>query len=170
MSRSFSFFLAGLGVAVLCVAVQSASRRPPGDMVFYHFNGQGFIAGQPPDGGPFVAVAKHLRPVVLSDSGNIEPVNLAPGKGAIAGICYIQSSGGKLASGAGYVPCRRMPLRIIGGAAGVTTVMTDEGGYFVAVLDAGVYHIGDAPLTVEVVVEEGQTALVPLRAGKRMVD
>jgi hypothetical protein len=170
MSRVITFLLTGLGVAVLCVATQAASRRPPGEMVYYHFNGQGFIAGQSGNGGPFVAVGERLRPVVLSGSVKIEPVGLAHGQGAIAGICYIQSSGGKLASGAGYAPCRRMQLRITSGEAGVTTVTTDEDGYFIAVLDAGMYRIGDAPLTIEVRVEVGQTTLVPLRAGKRMVD
>jgi hypothetical protein len=170
MLRFISLFLTGLGMAVLCVAAQAASRKPPGGMVYYHFNGQGFIAGQPGGAGPFVAVGKHLRPVVQSGSGKIESVGLAPGQGAIAGICYIQSSGGKLASAAGYAPCRRMQLRISGGEAGETTVITDEDGYFVAELDAGMYLIGDSPLTVEVRVEVGQTTLVPLRAGKRMVD
>jgi hypothetical protein len=170
MSRVISYILAGLGVVVLCAAALAASRRPPGDMVYYHFNGQDFIAGQPGNGGPFIAVGEKLRPVVRSGSVKIEPAGLAPGQGAIAGICYIQSSGGKLASGAGYTPCARMQLRISSAEAGVTTVTTDEDGYFVAVLDAGMYRIGDAPLTIDVRVEVGQTTLVPLRAGKRMVD
>ncbi len=170
MSRFISFFLAGLGLAVLCVTAHSASPRPPAVMVYYHFNGQGFIAGQPSGGGPFVAVAEHMRPVVLSGSAKIATVSLAPGKGAIAGICYFQSSGGKLASSAAYAPCARMPLRIAGGEAGVSSVITDEHGYYVVVLDAGSYRIGAPPLFIEVRVEEGQTVLVPLRAGKRMVD
>ena len=50
------------------------------------------------------------------------------------------------------------------------TVQTDEHGYFVAVLAAGKYSIGSGPFTAEISVDRGITTLVPLRAGKRMVD
>lgn len=170
MPKAISFFLAGLILVVACGAAHSASRRPPKGFVYYHFNGQAFVAGMPAAGGPFVAVGGRLQPRVETGPEKIEEVGLEPGKGAIAGICYIQNSGGKLASAAGYTPCRRTALRISGNEAKPTAVMTDDEGYFVAMLDPGLYRIGDAPLWVEVRVEEGQTTLVPLRAGKRMVD
>lgn len=170
MSKVISLFLAGLSVAVLCLAAQAASRRPPGAMVYYHFNGQEFIAGPPAVGGTYLAVGQNLRPLLLSGSAQPETIVLAPGQGAIAGICYLQSSGGKLAGAAGYSPLPRVPLRIFSAKSGESTTTTDQEGYFVAVLDAGIYRIGSPPLTVEVRVEDGQTTLVPLRAGKRMVD
>jgi len=170
MKRGMTLFLAGVFVTALCVAAQAASRRPPGGLVYYHFDGQGFIAGKPAGESLCIAVGSRLMPVIQSGASKIEATALPSDKGAIAGICYIQNSGGKLAGVSGYSPCRRMPLRITGSEENTTTVMTDENGYFVALLEAGVYHIGDAPLAVEVRVEEGQTTLVPLRAGKRMVD
>lgn len=170
MPKVITLILAGMGVAVLCLAAQSASRRPPTSTVYYHFNGKEFIAGLPPGGGPYLAVGERLLPEVLSGAAKSAAVGLASGKGAIAGICYIQHSGGKLGGGPGYTPCSRMALRISSGETALATVTTDGDGYFVALLDPGKYRIGDRPLSVEVEVKEGQTTLVPLRAGKRMVD
>ncbi|MBL0226764.1 MAG: hypothetical protein IPQ16_14665 [Geobacteraceae bacterium] len=43
---------------------------------------------------------------------------------------------------------------------------TDESGYFVAVLPAGVYRVSNGSFSVETTLENGTTVLVPLRAGK----
>jgi len=90
--------------------------------------------------------------------------------GVIAGICYFQSSGGKLGGTVGYVACPRTPLLVSSNGKQLVTVQTDEHGYFVAVLAAGKYSIGSGPFTAEISVDRGITSLVPLRAGKRMVD
>ena len=82
----------------------------------------------------------------------------------------LQSSGGKLGGGSGFVPYPRVPLLISSGGKQFVTVQTDEQGYFVVVLPAGTYSIGSEPFTAEITVERGITTLVPLRAGKRMVD
>jgi hypothetical protein len=49
-------------------------------------------------------------------------------------------------------------------------VLSDANGYFVALLAAGSYMIGSGAFAAEATVENGTTVLVPLRAGKRMVD
>lgn len=165
-----TFILTGLAVIVMCVAVSAASKRPGTTWNYYHFDGHIFVAGQPPDGGPFLAVRDRAVPVVLTRDARIEAVALPPDKGAIAGICYIQSSGGKLASSSGYAPCPRTPITISSGNKTVASVLSDEDGYFVAILVAGRYKIGSGAFAAEATLENGTTVLVPLRAGKRMVD
>jgi hypothetical protein len=49
-------------------------------------------------------------------------------------------------------------------------VYSDENGYFMAILAAGSYRIGNGAFAADAKVENGTTVLVPLRAGKRMVD
>ena len=170
MYSGSTLILTGLALIVMCVAVSAASKRPAAAWNYLHFDGRGFVAGQPPDGGPFLAVRDHVLPVVISRAVKIEAVSLPKNKGAIAGICYIQSSGGKLAGGRGIVPCPRTPITISSGNTVVTSVQSDENGYFVAILASGSYRIGSGALAAEVTVENGTTLLVPLRAGKRMVD
>lgn len=170
MSAGNIFLLVGLSVAVMCVAVSAASKRPCAAWNYYHFDGHGFVAGQSTDGRPFLAIRDHVLPVVLSRAARIEALALPADKGALAGICYIQSSGGKLTGGRGYVPGPRMPVTITSGTTVVTSVLSDENGFFVAILAAGNYRVGNGIFGVEVAVQNGTTALVPLRTGKRMVD
>ena len=162
--------LAGLVAFAACATATAVSKRPIDTWIYYHFDGQGFVAGQPDGGGVYLAMRENQRPLLLDGAAKIEAAAMPPGKGAIAGICFIQVSGGKLVSKAGYAPCSRVPVRIYSGDTLVTTVQSDAQGYFVVVLDAGSYRIGQPPLAAEWVVENGRTTLVPLRAGKRMVD
>ena len=66
-------------------------------------------------------------------------------------------------------PQAGVAVRIVGD--GLTReATTDEGGYFAAVLPPGSYELQGRAGTARVEVESGRTALVGLRAGKRMVD
>lgn len=171
MSTSIKLLLAIMACAVTCTTTVAASKRPTDLWGYYHFDGIGFKAGQPVDGSAFIAVRERVQPVVLlNQSSNIEPIALPEDAGVIAGICYFQSSGGKLGGAVGYVACLRTPLLISSNGKQLVTVQTDENGYFVAVLAAGKYSIGSEPFTAEISVDRGITSLVPLRAGKRMVD
>jgi len=158
------------GVVCTTVTAAAATRRQADSWSYYHFDGHGFIAGPTSDGSAFVAVRDRMLPVAVTSTGNIEAVVMPPGKGAIAGICYIQSSGGKLASGYGYAPYPRIPVRIFSGDKPVAAVETDEHGFFVATLVAGRYTVSCGIATDEVKLEKDTTVLVPLRGGKRMVD
>ena len=169
MSATLNMVLAGVAVAFMCVAATAAGKRQADHWSFYHFDGSRFVAGQPGNGTAFVAVRDGVRPVVLRAPAAINAVELVSGTGAIAGICYIQSSGGKLARGPAYLPCSRMTVQISAGDKVVATTETDEQGYFLATLAAGRYRVSSRE-TIEVTVENGTTLLVPLRAGKRMVD
>jgi hypothetical protein len=170
MSTGSTFLLAVLAVVVMCVAVTAASKRPDAAWRYYHFDGRVFIAGQPGDGSPFLALREHVLPVVLTRMAKVEAVSLPPGKGALAGICYIHSSGGKLAGGRGYSPCPGMPLAVSFGDTAVLHMQTDESGFFVAVLPAGEYRISSGAFSAQVAVVAGTTTLSALQAGKRMVD
>lgn len=169
MPTGLNLLLAGMAVVVMCVTATAAAKRQTGSWNYYHFDGRGFIAGQP-DSGAFVAMRDGVRPVVLTQADKIEPVSLPPGKGAIAGICYTQSSGGKLTSGSAFAPAPGVPVQISANNRVVATARSDEQGYFVAIVDAGGYVVAGGPAAVELAVEKGKTTLVPLRTGKRMVD
>ena len=171
MSKAIHILLSLLICSALPASALAAGNRPAVTWNYYHFDGTAFAPGPSADGSAFVAVREKFRPVVLAaQTSDIEQTSLPDREGAIAGICYLQSSGGKLGDGSGFKPCPRMPLLISSGGKELVTVQTDDNGYFVAVLPAGTYTIGSGPFTAEITVESGITTLVPLRAGKRMVD
>jgi hypothetical protein len=171
MAACVNFILVVMVCAVVFTTAVAASKRPADVWVYYHFDGVSFKAGPPVDGSAFIAVRERLQPVVLQlQTRNIQSIALPEGAGAIAGICYIQSSGGKLGDAKGYVPRPLANLQISSPDTSPVVVQTDEHGYFVTVLPAGKYTIVSGPFTDEISVQRGSTTLVPLRAGKRMVD
>ena len=138
---------------------------------YYHFDGNAFTPGPADEGSVSVAVRKNVRPAFLTSSQSSLELNTLPdGTGVIAGICYLQSSGGKLGNSSSFRAYSRVPVLISSGGKHFVTAETDDRGYFVAVLPAGIYSIGSGPFAAEVVVQRGITKLVPLRVGKRMVD
>jgi len=162
-------------VLLLCGAVpltaSAAAKRPLELWNYYHFDGSVFISGPAAGGSVYLAVREKVQPVIVTAGGvPAKPTNLPDGAGVIAGICYLQSSGGKLALGSGFKPYPRVSLLVSSGGNQFVTVQTDDNGYFVVVLPAGTYSIGSGTFTAEIIVEPGKTTLVPLRAGKRMVD
>jgi hypothetical protein len=172
MSKSIILLLVFLILAALAASASAFAKRQADIWNYYHFDGNAFTSGPATDGSTYVAIREKSRPVVLTaPTSHIELTGLPEGAGGIAGICYIQSAGGKLGGGSsGFKPYSRVPLLISSGGKQLVSVQTDEQGYFVVVLPAGKYTIGSEPFTVEITVERGITTLVPLRAGKRMVD
>ncbi len=169
MVKTLNIFLALL----LCSALpaSAAGTRPTAAWTYYHFDGTAFVAGPAVDGSPFVAIRKKAQPVVLTTQTTPpEQTTLPDGTGVIAGICYQQCGGGKLGGGSRYHVYPHVPLRISSGGRQFVTVQTDDHGYFVAVLPAGLYSVGNGPFTAKITVEPGVTTLTPLRIGKRMVD
>ena len=171
MATVINLLIVILAYAVMAVPATAAGERPSDVWIYYHFDGTGFTSGPATDDSAFVAVRERLRPVVLpAQTPDIQATPLPDGAGVIAGICYIRSSGGKLGGGSGYASCPRVPVLISFGGKPFVTVQTDDQGYFVVVLPAGTYSVGSGPFTAEIRVERGITTLVPLQAGKRMVD
>lgn len=171
MYKAINIFLALLICFTVPATAAAAGNRPLDVWNFYHFDGSVFTPGPAVDGRAFVAVREKVRPVVLTaPAANIEQSALPDGAGVIAGICYLQSSGGKLGGGSGFKADPRLPLLVSAKGKQLVTVQTDDQGYFVVVLPAGTYTIGSGQVTTEVSVEGGTTTLVPLRTGKRMVD
>jgi len=170
MSSGSTLILAVMAVVITCVAVSAAARRQAGTWNHYHFDGQGFAAGQPADDSPFLAVRDRVVPVVLTRAARAEATALPPGTGALAGICFLRSSGGKLAAGRAYAPSPGMPLTISSGTATALHTQTDGSGFFVALLPAGVYRVSSGAFSIEARVEVGKTTLTALPTGKRMVD
>lgn len=170
MYKSIHILLALFLCSLLPLQVSAAGKRPVDTWTLYHFDGAAFVSGPAAD-GPFIAVREKVRPVVLTTlTAPIEQTLLPDGSGVIAGICYLQSSGGKLGNGSGFKPYARVPLQIFSGGKEFVSVQTDDQGYFVVVLPAGTYSVGSGPFAAEITVDRSITTLVPLRAGKRMVD
>jgi len=170
MATVSTLLLSGLTLLFMCVAVSGLSRRPDTVWNYYHFDGQSFAAGLPADDAPYLAVRDGFKPVVLKRSGAAVAAPLQNNTGALAGICFIQSSGGKIAGARGYLPCTGTTIDFFSGTTLVQSSRTDDAGYFMALLPTGRYRITNGAFNVEASVEAGTTVLVPLRAGKRMVD
>lgn len=172
MSKSIFILLVLLFCATIPATASATANRPPSAWNYYHFDGSAFIPGPAVDGSAFIAVREKTQPVVLmAPAASFEQTPLPEQAGVIAGICYLQISGGKLGGGGGrFQPCQRVPLTIFSGGKPFITVQTDDNGYFIVVLPAGIYSIGDEPFSADIKVERGITTLAPLRAGKRMVD
>jgi len=169
MSAGRNVILTGIVVGVMSLTAAAAARRPAGQWDFFHFDGHSFVAGRLGDGAPSVALQSGVLPSLVTQGDPPAAVRLARGSGALLGICYLQSSGGKLARGPAYLPVALLPVRIFSGAKLLATTQTDAQGYFLVTLAAGSFRV-EAGQAVQVTVEKGMTTLVPLRVGKRMID
>ena len=170
MTTGSTLLLATVALAVICVAVSAASKRPGTHWNCYHFDGSSLVKGTTPAGGSCLAVQEGVVPAVMTGSAGIEAKQLPPGSGALAGVCYIRTAGGKLASNRAFSPYPGIQLSISAGEKVMLRTRTDESGYFIAVLPAGLYRINNGAFAIEARVAPGQTKLVALQAGKRMVD
>lgn len=168
MPNGFRFCLVALTVALTCLTAHAFGKRPVELWTFFYYDGNAFVAGRPAPLSPFVAVRDGFIPVVETRVERIQAVKLPEGTGALAGICYVQSYGGKLKPAGGYHPVPMLAVPISADEKPVTTTETDGNGFFVATLPAGTYRVGREG--VEVKIESGTTRLLPLRVGKRMVD
>ena len=170
MSTGSALLLTVLAAVAMCVAVSAASRRPDAAWNYYYFDGRAFVAGRPVGDSPFLAVRDRDVPLVLTRAARAVATPLPSDKGALAGICFLRSSGGKLAGSGGHTPLPGKSVTIYSSDQVVMSVTSDEKGYFVALLPAGVYRIGSGAFTAEATVETGKTTLAAVQAGKRMVD
>ncbi len=108
-------------------------------------------------------------PVVAAGDMPIPRDPLPKGTGGIVIYCYIQSSGGKIEAQGGSVPVAEVAVEVKG-EGGSLLLRTDENGYAVAGVAAGTYEVSVKGVAAKFTVEQGSTTLLPIRAGKRMVD
>lgn len=168
MPSGLRFCLVALTVAMTCLTAHAFGKKPLELWSLFYFDGKAFVAGKPAPMTPFIAVRDGYVPVVATREERVKEVKLPPGSGALVGICYVQSYGGKLKPAGGYHPVPMLEVQVSEGEKATAPVQTDADGYFVAILPAGNYRVGNQQ--AEVKVEEGKTSFIPLRVGKRMVD
>jgi len=136
----------------------------------YTFNGVEFV-NQKIAGLPSIWIRDGYYPrtaepeKVTADSGK-----LSPRSGAVAGVCYIHSSGGKLADRSGFEPLPDEQITIRNARYGVSVIRSDSAGFFMEELFPETYELFCRGARREVIVREGKTVLTVIRGGKRMVD
>lgn len=132
------------------------------------FNGREFTSERNP-GVPSLYQRPGFLPVISTAEGCSREDRLPSGMGGLAVLCYIQTEGGKMASSKGYLPCASAAIEIRGGEQRMV-VRADDGGYVVLSLPEGEYTVVCQAVSRKVRIERLKTAVIALRAGKRMVD
>ena len=164
--RALFAALIAILTAVPTVGLPMGSR--PDDGRTYYFDGSQFreegTAGQ-----PAIATRTGYYPKLLAGGESKTAIPLPAGTGALAGICYLQQSGGKLRSATGSIPLAGITVTVRGGGIEKES-HCDDRGFFVLALPPGRYDVRSGSDTRSVTVESDKTTLTPLRGGKRMVD
>lgn len=136
----------------------------------YSFNGRVFQHGGTYN-SPSIWLRNGFTPSVeepRDPSVNIS--KLPPVSGAVAGICYLQSSGGKFADHSKAKPLSAEQITIRNLEFGTSIIRSNNRGFFVKALRPGSYQLFCRGAGVEVMVKEGQTTLIPIKGAKRMTD
>jgi hypothetical protein len=161
------FLIPLLLVTVLTGASRGMSPTADGWQSFF-FDGTGFREGKGAE-GTVVQVKDGFLPAVVSVDGVPTDDPLPVGTGGVAGICYLQTAGGKLRDAGTYHPIAGVAVEFSTGGKRVA-VRSDERGFFLVALPAGEYDVRCAGFTRKLRIEKGKTVLLALRGGKRMVD
>lgn len=133
-----------------------------------YFDGKEFREGSTPDSMRVLQREGYL-PVVTAGEVPVSEDPLPKGMGGILIYSYIQSSGGKMQPHGGSLPLPGTAVELRG-EGGMLLLRTDDEGYAVAGLPAGTYEVVVRGISRTLTVEKGATTLLPIRAGKRMVD
>jgi len=147
------------------LSAQTASAWHP-----YTFNGTEFHPGEL-TGRPSLWLRDGFTPRTDKPvAGALDLGRLPPKSGAVAGICYLQTSGGKLTDQSGFTPYPDEQIIIRSARDGIFVTRTDNNGIFIETLYPGEYELSCRGAGSPVVVKEGKTTLVRIRGGKRMAD
>lgn len=116
-----------------------------------------------------------VRPGFFPYSGQDPPQaadssKLPKGTGAVAGICYLQTSGGKIANQQLITPLPDEQITMKLRGEGVFVTRTDANGYFTDALHPGDYEFYCRGAKVAGRIRLGETTLIPIRGWKRMAD
>ena len=168
MKRNFLYcLLVTLGITLPCEGGMFKNLSRP--VQPWHFDGRAFAPGTG-DGNLVVLVRDGYLPVVQTRNDSKPGSSLPEGQGVVAGLCYVQVAGGKLANRSVTVPTAGYPLEIVGATGTGWRVTTGDNGFFTAPLPPGTYEVRGSGMPVKVTVTAGKTSLVALRTGKRMAD
>ncbi|TWJ32928.1 hypothetical protein [Geobacter argillaceus] len=140
----------------------------PDDSRTMYFDGSAFRE-ESRVGQPAIATRIGHYPKLLQEGSPGKTRPLPPETGALAGICYIQQSGGKLGSHPAFLPRPDMPVTVRGAGVEKET-RCDGNGFFTLALPPGRYEVRSGADSGTVTIEPDKTTLIPLRGGKRMVD
>lgn len=134
----------------------------------YFFDGQEFREGVAPSGATVYQREGYL-PAILTGNQTIPEDRLPPGTGGLVILCYVQIAGGKLQDQSGYIPLAGIAMEIISERR--TVILRSDGeGYAIIALPAGSYEVRVKGVTKTIRFEQGKTAFMAIRAGKRMMD
>ncbi len=154
-------------LAVPAITLPMGSR--PDDSRTYYFDGSSFREDRTA-GFPAIVTRIGRLPRLFQHGADADAAPLLPpGTGALAGICYIQQSGGKLGSRHAFRPRPGMTITVRGTGLERETRCDGE-GFFSVALPPGRYEVAVGTDAKSVAVEQDKTTLVSLRGGKRMVD
>ena len=168
MKQKFLSFLILLSLPVALPCEGSMFKNFGHSAHSWHFDGREFVPGAR-NGDMVILVKDGYLPVVRTES-ETPSTALPDGAGAIAGICYVQVTGGKLAAPSETLPESGCRVKVTGASGEVRHATADQYGFFSLSLPAGTYEVHGAGSPIKLTVSEGRTALVALRTGKRMVD
>ena len=156
--------------ALLTLTASCSLSANPAKWEKFSFNGQDFQA----DGlenRPVIWVRDGYIPRVKEpDDASRDDGKLPPKAGAVAGLCYLQISGGKLVAQSGAIPLPNEQITIRHPKDGVSVTSSDGAGFFIEKLFPGDYQLFCRGAGVAVRVKAGTTVLVPIRGAKRMAD
>jgi hypothetical protein len=136
----------------------------------YTFNGVEFV-NQKIEGLPSIWVRDGFSPRTEEpEKAAVDTGKLPPGSGAVSGVCYIHSSGGKIADKSGFELLPDEQITIRNSRDGASVIRSDAAGLFTEELSPDPYQLFCRGAKVQVVVREGKTVLTVIRGGKRMAD
>ena len=164
--KPFMTVLAATLALIPAIALPMGSR--PDDSRTFYFDGSQFREEAVPD-QPAIATSIGQYPYLLGAVGSGRASPLPAGTGALAGLCFIQQSGGKLGSRPSFLPRPDMPVTVRGAGTSKET-RCNERGFFSLALPPGRYDVSSGADSRSVTIEQDKTTLTPLRGGKRMVD
>ncbi len=135
----------------------------------WRFDGREFVPGAG-DGAVVLLLRAGYLPLFRTEAAVTPSIPLPDGMGAVAGICYIQTAGGKLASGGGPLLVERCPIEVMDSSRHSRQITADNHGFFALPLPPGLYELRTAAGRITLAVTTGRSSLAALRVGKRMVD
>lgn len=133
----------------------------------FAFNGMDFQETSQPKKISVLLKNGYLPDIVSAGQVPREDV-LPEGTGGVAGICYIETGGGKQKRG-GHIPLGGAVIELSKGAWRMAA-RADVQGYFVLALPPGEYELKLFGFSGRFRVESGKNALVAVRGGKQTAD